>query len=139
MSTNCWPWTRRRIERVCSSLADTPALGYRTYFVRSAANAGASLVCTPAPALVTANDNTIENGSVRVTVDPQTGCITSLFDKRNQTETLAPPETDTGGLTTSRLRQSVADFLRQAQDDGTPGTSTPISKSNIGIWIRRTR
>jgi len=32
-----------------------------------------------------------------VTVDPQTGCVTSLFDKRGGTEALAPAETDTGG------------------------------------------
>jgi alpha-mannosidase len=32
----------------------------------------------------------MENEFLRVTVDPQTGCITSLFDKRNNTETLAP-------------------------------------------------
>ena len=51
--------------------------------------------------VVTASGNTMENGSVRVKVDPQTGCITSLFDLRNQTETLAPSETDTGGPRTS--------------------------------------
>jgi alpha-mannosidase len=43
----------------------------------------------------------MENGSVRVRVDPQTGCITSLFDLRNQTEALAASETDTGGPKTS--------------------------------------
>jgi alpha-mannosidase len=84
-------------------LADTPAMGYRTYFVRSAANTGASLDVHNRRLVhvVTTSGNTMENGSVRVTVDPQTGCITSLFDLRNQTETLAPSETDTGGLRTS--------------------------------------
>ncbi|MGB0118177.1 MAG: alpha-mannosidase [Terriglobales bacterium] len=78
--------------------ADAPALGYKTYFVRSAAKLAHS---GPRPArFVTANENTMENGSVRVVVDPQTGCITSLFDLRNQTEALAPPETDSGGPTT---------------------------------------
>jgi alpha-mannosidase len=32
---------------------------------------------------------TIENASLRVTVDPQTGCITSLFDKKSNFETIA--------------------------------------------------
>jgi alpha-mannosidase len=78
--------------------ADTPALGYRTYFVRAAAKPANS---APRPAhFVTANENTMENGSVRVVVDPQTGCITSLFDLRSHTEALAPPETDSGGPTT---------------------------------------
>jgi alpha-mannosidase len=80
-------------------LANTPALGYRVYFVRSTAK--------PANApdvyngrlmqVVKATGDTIENGYTRVVVDPQTGCITSLLDVRNQTEALAPPETDTGG------------------------------------------
>jgi alpha-mannosidase len=39
----------------------------------------------------------MENGSVRMTVDPQTGCITGLLDLRTRTEALAPAETDTGG------------------------------------------
>ena len=78
--------------------ADTPALGYKTYFVRAAAKPANS---APRPAhFVTANENTMENGSVRVKVDPQTGCISSLFDLRHQTEALAPSETDSGGPTT---------------------------------------
>jgi alpha-mannosidase len=90
--------------------ADTPALGYRTYFVRAAAKPANS---APRPAhFVSANENAMENGSVRVTVDPQTGCITSLLDLRNQSEALAPSETDSGGPTTSacgNLLQAFAD------------------------------
>jgi alpha-mannosidase len=89
---------------------DTPALGYKTYFVRSAARPANS---APRPAnFVTANENTMENGSVRLVVDPQTGCITSLVDLRNQTEALAPSETDSGGPTTrvcGNLLQAFAD------------------------------
>ena len=78
--------------------ADPPAFGYKTYFVRSAAKPAHS---GPRPAhLVTANENTMENGSLRVVVDPQTGCITSLFDLQDHTEALAPSETDSGGPTT---------------------------------------
>jgi alpha-mannosidase len=66
--------------------------------VRSAAKPAHS---GPRPAhLVTANENTMENGSLRVVVDPQTGCITSLFDLQDHTEALAPSETDSGGPTT---------------------------------------
>ncbi|MGC2475013.1 MAG: alpha-mannosidase, partial [Candidatus Sulfotelmatobacter sp.] len=72
-------------------LASTPSLGYRTYFVR---------VATSAPSvhsLLKASADTLENEFIRVKVDPQTGCMTSLFDKRSGTESLAPAETDTGG------------------------------------------
>ncbi len=84
-------------------LANTPALGYRTYFVRS----------TPKPTnspdvyngrlmqVVRASGNTMENDAIRVTIEPESGCINSLLDLRNQTETLAPSETDTGGPKTS--------------------------------------
>ncbi len=33
---------------------------------------------------------TLENDTLKVTVDPQTGCITSLYDKKSQFESLAP-------------------------------------------------
>jgi alpha-mannosidase len=46
---------------------------------------------------VKATGDTLSNSYVRLKVDPQSGCITSLVDLRNQTEALAPAETDTGG------------------------------------------
>ncbi len=77
--------------------ADTPALGYKTYFVRAPAKPANS---APRPAhFVTADENKMENGSVRVVVDAQTGCITSIFDLRSHAEALAPSETDSGGST----------------------------------------
>ena len=36
-----------------------------------------------------ANGTTLENSALKVTVDPKTGCITSLYDKKSQFETLA--------------------------------------------------
>jgi alpha-mannosidase len=62
--------------------ASVPALGYQTYYVRAGKSAP--------PAGVKASATSIENEFVRVAVDPQTGCITSLFDKRSGTESLAP-------------------------------------------------
>jgi len=44
-----------------------------------------------------ATPDTLENEFVRVKIDPRTGCMTSLFDKRHNQEALAPAETDTGG------------------------------------------
>ncbi len=72
-------------------LSHTPSLGYATYFVRSATNA------QPVHSLLKASADTLENEFLRVKIDPQNGCMTSLFDKRSGTESLAPSETDTGG------------------------------------------
>lgn len=72
-------------------LASVPSLGYRTYFVRAAPKAPA------ASTAVKAAGYTLENRFLRLTIDPQTGCMTSLFDKRSHTEALAPAETDSGG------------------------------------------
>ena len=72
-------------------LASTPAFGYQTYFVRAAVKPSA--IAHP----VKASPDSLENEFIRVKVDPQTGCMTSLFDKRTNTEALAPAETDSGG------------------------------------------
>jgi alpha-mannosidase len=37
-----------------------------------------------------ASGTTLENSALKVTVDPKTGCITSLYDKKSQFESLAP-------------------------------------------------
>ena len=72
-------------------LARTPALGFETYFVRETAKAAVNRSIAKATA------DSMENEFLRIKVNPQTGCVTSLFDKRSQTEALAPAETDTGG------------------------------------------
>jgi alpha-mannosidase len=99
-------------------LANTPALGYKNYFVRF----------SPKPTnspdvhngrlmqVVSVSGNTIQNDAIRVTVDPQTGCVTSLVDLRNQIDALAPPETDTGGpktLVCGNLLQAFYDKPKQ--------------------------
>jgi alpha-mannosidase len=72
-------------------LANTPSYGYNTYFVRAAT--------TPVPqhTPLKATPTTLENEFIRLTIDPETGCMTSLFDKASNQEALAPAETDTGG------------------------------------------
>jgi alpha-mannosidase len=92
-------------------LASVPAMGYQTYFVGPAT--------TAAPAYsgaVKATVDTLENEFVRLKVDPQSGCITSLFDKRSRTEALAPSETDTGGpknIVCGNLLQAFYDKPKQ--------------------------
>lgn len=72
-------------------LVHAPALGYTTYFVRASKKLSATR------SAIKAAKDSLENEFIRVKIDQQTGCITSLFDKTNQTEALAPAGTDTGG------------------------------------------
>jgi alpha-mannosidase len=53
--------------------------------VKSSAN-----TTPPTTSPVTATASSLENQFLRVTVDSKTGCITSLFNKRNNSESLAP-------------------------------------------------
>ncbi len=85
--------------------ADVPALGYATFFARPSQKP-ASI------AVLKASADTLENEFIRLKVDPQTGCITSLYDKRSKQESLAPAETDTGGpknLACGNLLQTFVD------------------------------
>src|SRR5207302_8320613 len=87
-------------------LATVPELGYKTYFVRPAKT------LFPKHAAVKATVDSLENDFIRLKLDPRTGCVTSLFDKRSQTEALAPAETDTGGpknLVCGNLLQTFVD------------------------------
>jgi len=85
--------------------AGVPGLGYRTYYVRGAAKHAAA-------SEIKASGEALENDLVHLKVDAQTGCMTSLYDKRSKTEALAASETDTGGPT-----QSVCGNLLQAFRD----------------------
>src|ERR1700722_4808335 len=91
-------------------LTETPSLGYQTYFVRPATS-GPTL-----HSLLRATGDTLENEFIRVKIDLQTGCMTSLFDKRSGTEALAPAATATGGPKTSicgNLLQTFVDKPKQ--------------------------
>jgi len=90
-------------------LSNTPSLGYQTYFVRAAANA------PRVRSLLKASADTLENEFVRVRIDPQTGCMTSLFDKRTSSEALAPAETDTGGPRSSICGNLLQTFVDKPQ------------------------
>lgn len=60
---------------------DVPSMGYEVLHV----SAGAKPFATD----LKASGTTIENAALRVVVDPATGCITSLFDKKANFESLA--------------------------------------------------
>ena len=90
-------------------LSNTPSLGYRTYFVQAATSAPAAHL------MLRASADTIENEFLRLKVDPSTGCMTSLFDKRSNTEALAPAETETGGPKTSTCGNLLQTFVDKPQ------------------------
>ena len=98
-------------------LAKAPAFGYQTYFVRSAKPSGSVAKYNgPLVQVVKASADTLENEFIRVKIDPQSGCMTSLFDKRSGTESLDPAETDTGGpknSTCGNLLQTFVDKPKQ--------------------------
>lgn len=70
--------------RVIFRTEDVPSMGYKMFYV-SAANADAA-----SPSDLHANKMQLENQFLRIAIDPKTGCITSLFDKAQNKETLAP-------------------------------------------------
>lgn len=59
-----------------------PALGYTVLHV-------VPRTAPPAPTDLTAQGTTLENSQLRVTVDRQTGCILSLYDKQDKFEAIA--------------------------------------------------
>ena len=73
-------------------VADLPSLGYRTYRIVPR-EPGAPSEPVPAPGAfpVQANDNVLESQRFRLEIDPHTGCIASLRDKRKGVEVLAGP------------------------------------------------
>ena len=89
---------------------DIPATGYKLVKLVPQASSPAAK-----PALTAAADS-LENEFVRLKVDPKTGCITSLFDKRSNTEALAQPVQSEGspaaspdGLPCGNLLQAFVD------------------------------
>jgi alpha-mannosidase len=87
-------------------LTHTPALGYETYLVQAVAKP------SPSRSRLKAAQDLLENEFLRIRIDPQTGCMTSIFNKTSQTEALAPSETDSGGP-----KNSVCGNLLQAFHD----------------------
>jgi alpha-mannosidase len=65
-----------------------PALGYKVVWVGAGALAKQSGESS-ADGKEAGNSITLENGTFRLAVDKQSGCITSLFDKKTNFETLA--------------------------------------------------
>jgi len=106
--------------RVRLLAGNIPAMGYKLIklvpieykLVARPAEAGE----TSKPAALIATADSLENEFVRLKVDPRTGCITSLYDKRSNTEALALPVASEGapaaspdGLPCGNLLQAFVD------------------------------
>lgn len=73
-------------QRRCCFIAELPALGYRL-FRADVADAAAE----PSPRTLTAAPTVLENDFWRIEIDPDTGAMVSLLDKRRDVEALAGP------------------------------------------------
>jgi alpha-mannosidase len=69
---------------------------------------------------------TMENANLRVTVDPKTGCITSLFDKRSNFESLA---SGACGNQLQTFKDTPKDYDAWNIDPGTLDHMTPIDSA----------
>jgi alpha-mannosidase len=87
-----------------------PPMGYTTYLVRP----GAPTIAQHST--VTATADTLENEFLRLKVDLRSGCVTSLVDKKTNTESLAPSETDTGGPRNSICGNLLQTFYDKPKD-----------------------
>ena len=70
---------------------------------------------------------TLENSALKVTVDPQNGCITSLYDKKTKFETLAPGAC---GNQLQTFKDLPKDYDAWNIDPGTLDHFTPIEKAD---------
>jgi len=91
---------------------NVPAMGYKLIRVRPIATPTSN---SKRPLLVATADS-LENDFVRLKVDPKSGCITSLLDKRSNTETLALPVQSEGSPAASPDGLPCGDLLQAFVD-----------------------
>jgi alpha-mannosidase len=94
---------------------DVPSLGYQMLHVVAGAK--------PFASDLKASGLTMENGALRVVVDPATGCITSLFDKKANFESLAKGAC---GNQLQTFKDTPKDYDAWNIDPGTLDHMTPI-------------
>jgi alpha-mannosidase len=107
---------KTNIYRLLIAVSNVPSLGYKVLHVAPGTK--------PFASDLKAEGLTLENSALKVTVDGQTGCITSLYDKRTKFETLEP------GACSNQL-QAFHDLPKQYDawniDPGTLDHSIPIT------------
>jgi alpha-mannosidase len=106
---------------------DVPSLGYQVLHVVPAASTFATDL--------KASGTTMENASLRVVVDPATGCITSLFDKKSNYETLAKGAC---GNQLQTFKDTPKDYDAWNIDPGTLDKMTPITSVDSVTLVEHT-
>lgn len=141
---------------------NVPATGYKVIGFTSSDRPIAKRITQERAALqrtstyLAASAHSLENDFFRLKVDPKTGCITSLFDKRSNTESLALPVASEGspaaspdGLPCGNLLQAFvdkpkrwdawnidADFVKQHWDLMTADEVKLVENSPLRAVIR---
>ena len=98
---------------------NVPSLGYKVLHVVSGTK--------PFASDLKAEGLTLENSNLKVVVDGQTGCITSLYDKKTKFETLAPGGC---GNQLQTFKDLPKDYDAWNIDPGTLDHFTPIEKAD---------
>jgi len=101
--------------RLLVDVKNVPSMGYTILHVVPGAR--------PVSTDLKVSGLTIENANLRITVDPKTGCITSLFDKRSNFESLAG---NACGNQLQTFRDTPKDYDAWNIDPGTFDHMTPI-------------
>jgi len=98
-------------------VSDVPPMGYQVLQLlpERAASAGNHIARKSGFGLI-ATATSLENEFLKLTVDPTTGCITSLFDKHSNTEALAPAEPGVGAPATLPDGKPCGDLLQAFVD-----------------------
>nr|WP_218624054.1 glycoside hydrolase family 38 C-terminal domain-containing protein [Granulicella sp. dw_53] len=106
---------------------DVPSLGYEVLHAVPGAK--------PFTSDLKASGTTMENAFLRVVVDPATGCITSLFDKKANFESLA---TGACGNQLQTFKDTPKDYDAWNIDPGTLDKMTPITSVDSVTLVENT-
>jgi alpha-mannosidase len=124
--------------RLLVNVKDTPSMGYTILHVVYGAKPMASdlKVTDSKRSDQDKKDSglTMENANLRVTVNSKTGCITSLFDKRSNFETLA---SGACGNQLQTFKDTPKDYDAWNIDPGTLDHMTPIDMADSVEWIEK--
>ncbi len=101
------------------AVRDVPSLGYKVLHVVPGTK--------PFASDLKAEGLTLENSALKVTVDKQTGCITSLYDKKTKFETLAP---NACGNQLQTFKDLPKEYDAWNIDAGTLDHFTPITNAD---------
>jgi alpha-mannosidase len=111
--------TRTNADTFEVELPKTPSMGYQMVY---ASRSGGSTAALPD---LKATSATLENANLRVTIDPATGCITSLLNKRSNFEAIAP---NSCGNQLQAFKDTPKDYDAWNIDYGTLDHPMPIDK-----------